>query len=72
MSTGIIIELNPKGELISIRITEKSSSPEYDLFARKAIESAGPFSQLQGLSLQDFNKYFRKFTFVLRAEDLRD
>jgi len=72
MSTGIVVELNSKGELVNIQITEKSSSPAYDLYAKQAIERAEPFSQLQGLSLDDFNKHFRKFTFVFRAEDLRD
>ena len=68
MSTIILVELFPNGELNSAGVVESSGNEAFDRSALNAVKRAAPFTVPQDLAL--FEERFRSFTLNFRPEDL--
>tara|TARA_B100000686_G_C16710123_1_gene928606 strand:+ start:666 stop:1505 length:840 start_codon:yes stop_codon:yes gene_type:complete len=64
------ISMLPTGELLDARITESSGDLAFDRSAENAAYSAAPFTELQSLPINLFNRNFRTLSLIFQPEDL--
>lgn len=71
MKVKLVIRLTTEAQLEDVYIVESSGSYEFDISAINAVRNSSPFPALLGLPVEDFNKYFRRFTINFEPHDLR-
>ncbi|WP_425607998.1 cell envelope integrity protein TolA [Pontibacterium granulatum] len=71
MKVKLAIRLTTEAQLEDVYIVESSGSYEFDVSAINAVRNSAPFPVLLGLPVEDFNKYFRRFTINFEPHDLR-
>ena len=68
MSTIVLVELFPSGDLNTVGVVESSGNDAFDRSALNAVRRAAPFAVPDDLAL--FESSFRSFTLNFRPEDL--
>ena len=68
MSTRLLVELIPTGEVISVTVVEESGNSAFDQAAEQAVLQARRFPVPDDNS--QFERYFRRFYFLFQPEDL--
>lgn len=71
MEVVLSIQLLRNGQVVSVAVTKSSGDLAFDRSAEQAVRKVERFDRLQELSESQFNKHFRQFTLLFRAEDLR-
>lgn len=71
MEVLLYISLVPTGEVVSVSVSSSSGSTDFDRSAINAVERVGRFPEVAALSIQDFERYFRRFPLRFKPEDLR-
>lgn len=68
MSTIVLVELFPSGDLNAVGVVESSGNDAFDRSALNAVKRAAPFAVPDDLAL--FESSFRSFTLNFRPQDL--
>lgn len=70
MRAVLRVNMLPTGEVTEVVIERSSGDPAFDRSAENAVYRAQPFSELQQLPINVFNRDFRSFILEFQPEDL--
>jgi colicin import membrane protein len=68
MSARLLVELIPTGEVIAVEVVESSGNSAFDQSAEQAVRQARRF--VVPSDNAQFERYFRRFYFLFKPEDL--
>jgi colicin import membrane protein len=68
MSARLLVELIPTGEVIAVEVVESSGNSAFDQSAEQAVRQARRF--VVPSDNAEFERYFRRFYFLFKPEDL--
>ena len=71
MKAELVINMLPTGEVVGVEIAVSSGDPAFDRAAERAVKKVGRFNELQGMPIEVFEDYFRRFRLIFKPEDLR-
>lgn len=71
MEVRLVVQLVPTGDVVNVTVTESSGNAAFDRSAVNAVKKVGQFPELQQLETEVFERYFRRFNFLFKPEDLR-
>ena len=71
MATKVSIQLVPTGRLVSVNIIDGSGNVAFDRAARQAVLDVDEFPEVKDMPGEVFERFFRKFSVIIRPEGLR-
>ncbi len=71
MQCELLLQLVPTGRVINVTVVKSSGSAAFDRSAEQAVLKAEQFKELQQLSPEVFERYFRELRLVFNPRDLR-
>ncbi len=67
----LAIQLVPTGRIVSVSIKESSGNTAFDRSAVQAVKKVETFPEVKEMTLEVFERYYRKFNFLFDPQDLR-